>query len=166
MKITYHKPRPWTIYNQDVLEWCKTYTGKPFHALLCDPPYHLTSIVKRFGKKGAAPAKGGVYARSAKGFMGKDWDGGDVAFQPETWAALAQHLHPGGFIIAFAGSRGWHRLAVAIEDAGLIIHPTIVNWKSGETVDIGWQIWAQGQGFPKATRIDTQIDSTNYAIQY
>ncbi|GAH08560.1 unnamed protein product, partial [marine sediment metagenome] len=75
----------------------------------------------------------------------KKWDGGDIAYRPATWAALARHLHPGGFIMAFASSRGWHRLAVAIEDAGLVIHPSIFGWVTG-------------QGFPKATRIDTQVD--------
>ena len=46
-----------------------------------------------------------------------------IAFRPETWAALARHLLPGAFIMAFASSRGWHRLACAMEDAGLTIRP-------------------------------------------
>lgn len=79
------------------------------------------------------------------GFMGKTWDRSGIAFQPETWAALAEHLLPGGFIMAFASSRGWHRLACAMEDAGLIIQPSIFSW-------------VNGQSFPKATRIDTAID--------
>ena len=98
-----------------------------YHALLCDPPYHL----------------------GPTGFMGKAWDkdGPDaVAFNPETWKHLAKALMPGGFGMAFASSRGWHRLAVAIEDAGLIIHPSIFGW-------------GFGSGFPKATRIDTQVDA-------
>jgi len=77
-------------------------------------------------------------------FMGKSWDNSGIAFQPATWAAIAEHLHPGGFLMAFGGSRTYHRLACAVEDAGLIIHSSIV--------------WLNGQGFPKATRIDTQID--------
>ena len=58
---------------------------------VCDPPYHLTSIVKRFGADNAAPArvgKTGAYARASSGFMGKVWDGGDIAFKPETWAQV------------------------------------------------------------------------------
>lgn len=104
----------------DVLTWAAEYDGEPFHAILTDCPYEL-------------------------GFMNKEFDKTGVSFRPETWAALAQHLHPGGFIMAFASSRGWHRLACAIEDAGLRIHPSIFGW-------------AQGSGFPKATRIDTQVD--------
>jgi site-specific DNA-methyltransferase (adenine-specific) len=108
--------------------------------MLCDPPYHLDSITKRFGGANSKPSRDGdVYARSSAGFMGKKWDGGDIAFRPETWAGLAQHLHPGAFIMAFASTRGWHRQAVAMEDAGLIMHPSIA--------------WIQSQGFPKATRI-------------
>ncbi len=112
-------------------------------ALLCDPPYHLTSITKRFGKPGAAPAKGGPYRRTVAGFAGKRWDGGDIAFQPGTWAALAQHLEPGAFVMAFGGCRTYHRLATALEGAGLIIHSAIA--------------WVQSQGFPKGTRLDLQL---------
>src|SRR3990172_13172317 len=72
--------------------------------------------------------------------------GTEVSRPPDTWAALAEHLLPGAFGMAFASARGFHRLAVAIEDAGLVIHPSIFGW-------------AYGSGFPKATRIDTQIDS-------
>lgn len=132
----------------DILEWLARYEGEPYHALLTDPPYHLTTITKRFGKPGSAPAKhgtDGVFARASAGFMGQAWDGGDIAFRPETWAAFLPHLHPGAFGMAFASSRGWHRLACAIEDAGFIIHPSIF-------------LWTYGQGFPKATRIDNQVD--------
>lgn len=139
------------IKTANVIEWAARYDGPKFHALLCDPPYHLTTT-KRFAK--STPKKEG-YAMSAdhqfgrlsrSGFMGKKWDGGDIAYRPETWAALAEHLHPGAFGMAFASARGWHRLAVAIEDAGLRIHPSIFGW-------------SYGSGFPKATRIDTQVDA-------
>ena len=135
------------IIQGDILAWAESYDGEPFHALLCDPPYHMTEMTRRFGAEGAAPPKDrdGAYASHARGFMGQTWDGGDVAFRPETWAALARHLHPGAFGMAFASARGWHRMAVAMEDAGLIIHPTIYGW-------------SYGSGFPKATRIDTQVD--------
>jgi len=138
----------WKIYNEDAVEWAKNYQKGKFHALLCDAPYHLTSIVKRFGKKNSAPAQfgtDGVFSRSSKGFMGQQWDGGDLAFRPETWEAFGQVLHPGAFGMAFSASRNWHRMAVAIEDVGFILHPTIF-------------LWAQGQGFPKATNISKQLD--------
>lgn len=107
--------RNFRVNNVTVEQWAKLYRGPKFHALLSDPPYEL-------------------------GFMGKGWDKQGVAFHPDTWAGLAEHLHPGAFVMAFASSRGWHRLACAIEDAGLIIHPSIFGW-------------AFGSGFPKATRV-------------
>lgn len=136
------------IYNQDVIEWAEQYSKGKFHALLSDAPYHLTSIVKRFGKKNSAPAQygtDGVFSRASRGFMGQEWDGGDIAFRAETWEALGDHLYPGAFGMVFSASRNWHRLAVAIEDAGMIIHPTIFGWLNG-------------QGFPKATNISKQLE--------
>lgn len=121
------------IAQSDILAWAAQYEGPPFHALLCDPPYHLTEMTRRFGGAGAAPAQhgsDGAFQRASRGFMGKQWDGGDIAFRPETWAALAQHLHPGAFGMAFASTRGYHRMACAIEDAGLIIH-TMLGWAFG-----------------------------------
>jgi site-specific DNA-methyltransferase (adenine-specific) len=88
-------------------------------SVVTDPPYHLTSIVKRFGKPDSAPAKAngatGVYARSSRGFMGKQWDGGDIAFDPELWRLCFDALKPGGHLLAFGGTRTYHRMACAIE---------------------------------------------------
>jgi len=130
------------IYNQDILK----YKSKElYHAVLCDPPYHLTSPVvswetyKRDNVKGNA--SGGITKR---GFMGKEWDGGDIAFNPKTWEHIKSLLLPGAFGMAFASSRGWHRMAVAIEDAGFVIHPTIF-------------CWVFGSGFPKATDVSKMI---------
>lgn len=118
-----------------VEDWAKEYADPPFMAMICDPPYNL------------ATAKGGE-----RGFMGKEWDNG-IAFRPETWAALGQHLLPGAFGMAFASSRGWHRLACAIEDTGFIIHPSIF-------------VWNFGSGFPKATRIpDERFIGHRYGLQ-
>jgi site-specific DNA-methyltransferase (adenine-specific) len=117
-------------------------------AVVCDPPYHLTSIVKRFGSETAAPPKSGaatgVYKRTAAGFMGKQWDGGDVAFRPETWAAVLRVLKPGGHLLAFGGTRTYHRLACAIEDAGFEIRD-----------QVGWLF---GSGFPKSHDVSKAID--------
>lgn len=147
---------PYKINNQDVNVWSKEYEGEPFHALLCDAPYHLTSITKRFGKEGSAPAKfgkDGAFGRVAKGFMGQEWDGGDVAFRPETWEGLGKHLYPGAFGMTFGGSRTAHRIACAIEDAGFIIHPQIG--------------WVYGSGFPKATHVKghEEFDGHRYGLQ-
>ena len=99
--------------------------GVTVQSIVTDPPYHLTSIVKRFGAAGAAAAKAGskgnhtgAYARASRGFMGKQWDGGDIAFQAETWRLCWELLPPGGHLLAFSGTRTYHRMACAIEDAG------------------------------------------------
>lgn len=106
---------------------------------VCDPPYHLTSIVKRFGATNAAPAKvgkTGAYERASRGFMGQTWDGGDVAFVPETWAEVLRVLKPGAHLVAFSGTRTYHRMACAIEDAGFEIRDQLA--------------WCYGSGFPKS----------------
>ncbi|MGY0790931.1 DNA methyltransferase [Azospirillum argentinense] len=109
--------------------------GERVHAMCSDPPYHLLSIVKRFGKAGAAPAvhgTDGAFARASAGFMGRSWDGhgegeAPVAFDPATWALHLDALLPGGYITAFSSSRGFGRMSVAIEDAGFVVHPMLDN---------------------------------------
>ena len=67
--------------------------GVRVDSIVTDPPYHLQSIVKRFGQPDSAPATSngatGVYGRASSGFMGKAWDGGDVAFNSVTWGTAA-----------------------------------------------------------------------------
>lgn len=104
----------------DCVKWANEYEGEKFHALLTDAPYELA-------------------------FMNKHWDATGISTNPETWRAFANVLHDGAFCVTFAGSRTYHRIACAIEDAGFIIHPIILAW-------------CFGSGFPKATRIDTQVD--------
>ena len=137
----------WEIVVSDVVKWAAEYDGPLFHALLCDPPYHLTSIVKRFGSPDAAPAQlgsDGRFSRLSRGFMGQTWDGGDVAFRPETWEALARVCTPGAYLLAFGGTRTFHRLACAIEDAGWEIRDTLM--------------WVYGSGFPKSHDVSKGID--------
>ena len=116
-------------------------------SMVTDPPYHLQSIVDRFGKEGSAPAQegtDGAFARASKGFMGKEWDGGDIAFRKETWELAYQLLKPGGHLLAFSASRNYHRMAVAIEDAGFEIRDQIM--------------WIYGSGFPKSLNIGKGVD--------
>lgn len=118
-------------------------------SIVTDPPYHLTSITERFGKNGAKEAStknnDGSFNRLSKGFMGKEWDGGDIAFNIELWKQCLRVLKPGGFLLAFSGTRTYHRMVVAIEDAGFMIKDQIG--------------WLYGSGFPKALDISKAIDS-------
>ena len=128
------------LVNGDCLEEVQKLVDKGIQvdSIVTDPPYHLTSIVERFGKEGSAPAKDkdGAFQRQSKGFMGKEWDGGDIAFRQETWGLFMKVLKPGGHLLAFSGSRTYHRMAVAIEDAGFDIRDQIM--------------WLYGSGFPKS----------------
>jgi DNA modification methylase len=130
------------LWAGDCLDVLAGFEPNSFDAVVCDPPYHLTSIVKRFGTVSdhdIAVARANPHRRTSGGFMGKQWDGGDIAFQPATWAAVLRVLKPGGYLLAFASTRGFGRMSVAIEDGGFITHPLIA--------------WVFGSGFPKATRI-------------
>ena len=113
--------------------------GVQVDSIVTDPPYHLQSIVDRFGKEGSAPAQhgtDGAFARASKGFMGQEWDGGDIAFRQETWELALKLLKPGGHLLAFSASRNYHRMAVAVEDAGFEIRDQLM--------------WLYGSGFPKS----------------
>jgi DNA modification methylase len=88
-------------------------------AVVTDPPYEL-------------------------GFMGKTWDSSGIAFDPEVWAQALRVLKPGGHLLAFGGTRKWHRLAVAIEDAGFEIRDNMA--------------WLYGNGFPKSLSVSKAID--------
>ena len=136
------------LVNGDCLEEIQKLVDKGIqvYSIVTDPPYHLTSIVERFGKEGSAPAKDkdGAFQRQSKGFMGKEWDGGDIAFRKETWELFMKVLKPGGHLLAFSGSRTYHRMAVAIEDAGFEIRDQMM--------------WLYGSGFPKSLNIGKAID--------
>lgn len=131
----------------DCLEKLKDIEDCSIDSIVTDPPYHLTSIVKRFGKEGSAPAKhgkDGSFSRLSKGFMGQEWDGGDIAFNKEVWEECLRVLKPGGHLLAFSGSRTYHRMAYAIDEAGFEIRDQIM--------------WVYGSGFPKSHNISIAID--------
>lgn len=136
----------------DCLEQMKELEDKSIDLILCDPPYHLTSIVKRFGKKGCAPAStknnDGSFSRLSKGFMGKEWDGldenGGIAFNVDMWGEAHKVLKDDGYLMAFSGTRTYHRMAKAIEEAGFEI--------------VGLIDYTYASGFPKALAIDKALD--------
>ena len=97
----------------------KTMDADSIDSIVTDPPYEL-------------------------GFMGKSWDSSGIAFNVEVWQEALRVLKPGGHLIAFSGSRTYHRMAVAIEDAGFEIRDQIM--------------WVYGSGFPKSHNISKGID--------
>jgi site-specific DNA-methyltransferase (adenine-specific) len=78
------------------------------------------------------------------GFMGKSWDSTGVAYDVAVWQECLRVLKPGGHLLAFGGSRTYHRLAVAIEDAGFQIRDQIM--------------WVYGSGFPKSLNVSKSIE--------
>jgi len=108
-----------TLYCGDCLEVMRGMADKSVDTCITDPPYGL-------------------------GFMGKKWDSSGIAFQPETWQAVFRVLKPGAILLAFGGTRTYHRMVCAIEDAGFEIRDTIA--------------WVYGSGFPKSYDISKGID--------
>lgn len=104
----------------DCLEELDKIPENSIDAIVTDPPYEL-------------------------GFMGKSWDNAGVSFQKETWAKCLRVLKPGGYLLAFGGTRTFHRIACAIEDGGFEIRDTIM--------------WLYGQGFPKSMSLSKGIEA-------
>jgi len=115
----YFKGENFAIYHGDNRQILPTLAENSVDAIVTDPPYEL-------------------------GFMGKSWDASGVAFDPATWREALRVLKPGGHLIAFSGSRTYHRMAVAIEDAGFEIRDQIM--------------WIYGSGFPKSHNVSKGID--------
>lgn len=138
----------------DCIQFMETLDVNSIDSIVTDPPYHLKSIVKRFGKSGSAPAQfgtDGAYSRHSTGFMGKEWDGGDIAHDPKTWAECLRVAKPGAHLLAFGGTRTYHRLACAIEDAGWEIRDCIM--------------WVYGSGFPKSHNLKGEWQGWGTALK-
>lgn len=107
----------YTIHNGDALETMRGMEAASFDAVLCDPPYGIS-------------------------FMGRAWDHGVPS--SEVWAEVLRVLKPGAFLLAFGGTRTFHRLTCAIEDAGFEIRDCVS--------------WVYGSGFPKSMDISKALD--------
>ena len=108
-----------TIHNGNCIDVMRSMPDNSVDSIVTDPPYEL-------------------------GFMGKSWDSTGIAFNVEVWAEALRVLKPGGHLLAFSGSRTYHRMAVAIEDAGFQIRDQIM--------------WIYGSGFPKSLDVSKAID--------
>lgn len=126
MKLQKHKPSTEEQINQkhslvlgDSLEKLKEIPSNSIDSIVTDPPYEL-------------------------GFMGKKWDSSGIAYNVELWKECLRVLKPGGHLLAFGGTRTYHRMTCAIEDAGFEIRDCIQ--------------WIYGQGFPKSHNIAKAIN--------
>jgi DNA modification methylase len=109
----------WRVMFGSCLDRLKDLGDESVDSVVCDPPYEL-------------------------GFMGKSWDSTGIAYNVDVWRECLRVLKPGGHILAFGGSRTWHRLAVAVEDAGFELRDSIA--------------WLYGSGFPKSLDVSKAID--------
>jgi DNA modification methylase len=107
------------IIQGNCLDVLKTLEGNSIDAVVTDPPYEI-------------------------GFMGKKWDSTGIAYNVELWKECLRVLKPGGHLLAFGGTRTYHRMACAIEDAGFEIRDQIQ--------------WIYGSGFPKSFNIGKAVD--------
>ncbi len=136
-----------TLHTGDLAAVCADLPACSVDAVLCDPPYHLTENSRKGSRQNAGretPYGRHGLGTDRRGFMGQTWDGGDVAFRPKTWESVQRTMKPGAYLMAFGGSRTFHRLAVALEDAGFILIDTLM--------------WLYGTGFPKARDVAHDID--------
>jgi site-specific DNA-methyltransferase (adenine-specific) len=141
-----------TLLKGNCLEKLKEIPDNSIDSVVTDPPYHLMSVVQRYGKKGSAPAQhgtDGLYQRQSAGFMGQQWDGvGEdgkcIAFNVDLWKECLRVLKPGGHMVAFSATRTVHPMGVAIANAGFEIRDMIS--------------WLYFSGFPKSHAIGKSID--------
>ncbi len=108
-----------TVFHGSNLDVLPTLPDNSIDAIVTDPPYEL-------------------------GFMGKSWDSSGIAYSVELWSECLRVLKPGGYLLAFSGSRTYHRMVVAIEDSGFEIRD-MISWISNKT-------------FPKSMDISKAID--------
>ena len=106
-----------SLIQGDCLEKMKELGDNSIEAIVTDPPYGL-------------------------GFMGKEWD--ELPPGKEVFEECLRVLKPGGYLLSFGGTRTYHRLACAIEDAGFEIRDMIE--------------WVYGSGFPKSLNVGKQIE--------
>lgn len=109
------------ILHGDCLSILPTLPDNSVDSIVTDPPYEL-------------------------GFMGKSWDASGIAYNVDVWREALRVLKPGGHLLAFSGSRTYHRMTCAIEDAGFEIRDQIM--------------WVYGSGFPKSLDVSKAIDKS------
>lgn len=107
------------VRHGDTIETMQKIEGVSVDAAVTDSPYEL-------------------------GFMGKRWDASGISYSVEMWSEVLRILKPGGYLLAFGGTRTCHRLTCAIEDAGFEIQ---------DSID-----WITGQGFPKSLDVGRSVD--------
>lgn len=119
MKL-YAENEQYKLYHGNMLDILEVIQPNSIDSIVTDPPYELN-------------------------FMGKGWDNSGIAFNKDAWGKCYDVLKPGAYLLAFGGSRTYHRIACAIEDAGFEIRDCIM--------------YLYGSGFPKSLNISKALES-------
>jgi DNA modification methylase len=114
------------LHHGDCIEKLRGMADNCMDSIVTDPPYEL-------------------------GFMGKAWDATGIANNPGMWAECLRVLKPGGHLLAFSGSRTYHRMTCAIEDAGFDVRDQIM--------------WVYGSGFPKSHNLAGEHEGWGTALK-
>lgn len=117
----------WAVIQGDCKETLKKMKDNSIDSIVTDPPYELS-------------------------FMNKKWDGSGIANDPELWAECLRVLKPGGYLLSFGGSRTYHRMACAVEDAGFEIR---------DSID-----WLYSTGFPKSMSVSKEINKRSGKVDF
>lgn len=118
MKL-YSENKDYKLYYGDMLDMLQVIPENSITSIITDPPYEL-------------------------GFMNRDWDKSGIAFNIDAWKTCLKVLKPGGHLVAFCGSRTFHRMVCAIEDAGFEIRDVIM--------------WIYGSGMPKSSNVGKMLE--------
>jgi hypothetical protein len=110
----------YALHLGDCREVMASLVANSIDSIVTDPPYEL-------------------------GFMGKKWDATGIAYSVELWIEALRVLKPGGHLLAFGGTRTYHRMACAIEDAGFEVRDSLH--------------WLYGSGFPKSLDVSKAIQA-------
>ncbi len=155
---SYFQADRFTLYQGDCRMVLRDLSDSSVDSIVCDPPYEL-------------------------GFMGKGWDRSGIAYDVAVWSECLRVLKPGGHLLAFGGSRTYHRVACAIEDAGFEIRDDIDFWYDAnplfaafydslcdeqkallhQSAGASHLSWVYGSGFPKSLDVSKAIDSASGA---
>lgn len=172
-----------TLNGGDCLDVLRSIGDASIDAVVTDPPYALTQGKRGgIGEASLNPNSPAGRARISTGFMGKTWDTGERAFAVEFWAEVYRVLKPGGHVAAFGGTRTYHRLTCAIEDAGFEVRDRLSYFMAADTHVVrfmeslsdeqrwafmrcmeesqfgGELAWVFGSGFPKSHDVAKGID--------
>ena len=114
----------WRVFAGSCVDRLRELPDESVDAVVTDPPYEL-------------------------GFMGKGWDSSGIAYNIEVWRECLRVLKPGAHLLAFSGSRTYHRMTVAIEDAGFEVRDMIA--------------WISNKTFPKSHNVEKATGSADWA---